>query len=154
MILSWTLRHSSDRITSNLDSKNRFLRLIQALGKAKWPLKRFELFVNYSGRASNGEFLQLLADQLDWPIEILNLEQLHMLAQVLQIYWGKEHLVKNWLISTLDNVIYFKGTIFQRSTKPLFILQNRVDMSWKNDPFFKHASSSIAPKISMDWPFK
>jgi hypothetical protein len=27
---------------------------------------------------------------------------------------------KKWLISTLDKVIYFKGTIFQQSTKPLF----------------------------------
>jgi hypothetical protein len=35
-----------------------------------------------------------------------------MLAQVLQIFWGIEHLVKNRLISTLDKVIYFKGTIF------------------------------------------
>jgi hypothetical protein len=33
-----------------------------------------------------------------------------MLALVLQIFWGKEHLVKNWLISTLEKVIYFKGT--------------------------------------------
>jgi hypothetical protein len=39
------------------------------------------------------------------------------LAQILQIFLGKEHLVKNWLIYTLDKVIYFKGTIFQRSTK-------------------------------------
>jgi hypothetical protein len=35
-----------------------------------------------------------------------------MLAQVLKIFLGKEHLVKNRLISTLDKVIYFKGTIF------------------------------------------
>jgi hypothetical protein len=39
-----------------------------------------------------------------------------MLAQVLPKFSGKEQLVKNWLISTLDKVIYFKGTIFQRST--------------------------------------
>jgi hypothetical protein len=51
-----------------------------------------------------------------------------MLAQVLQIFWGTEHLVKNWLISTLDKVIYFKGTIFQQSTK-LFTSQNRVEIS-------------------------
>jgi hypothetical protein len=49
-----------------------------------------------------------------------------MLAQVLQIFFGKEHLVKNWMISTLDKVIYYQGTIFQRSTKPLFTSQNRV----------------------------
>jgi hypothetical protein len=28
-----------------------------------------------------------------------------MLVQGLQIFWGKEHLVKNWLISILDKVI-------------------------------------------------
>jgi hypothetical protein len=52
-----------------------------------------------------------------------------MLAQVLQIFLGKEHLVKNWLISTLDKAIYFKGTTFQRSTKPLFTSQNTVEIS-------------------------
>jgi hypothetical protein len=36
-----------------------------------------------------------------------------MLALGLQILFGKEHLVKNWLISTLDKVIYFKGTFFR-----------------------------------------
>jgi hypothetical protein len=40
-----------------------------------------------------------------------------MLARVLQTFLGKEHLVKNWLISTIDKVIYYKGTIFQRSSK-------------------------------------
>jgi hypothetical protein len=35
-----------------------------------------------------------------------------ILAQVLEIFLGKEHLAKNRLISTLDKVIYFKGTIF------------------------------------------
>jgi hypothetical protein len=52
-----------------------------------------------------------------------------MLAQVPQIFWGKERLVKNRLIFTLDKVIYFKGTIFQRSTKPLSASQNRVEIS-------------------------
>jgi hypothetical protein len=47
-----------------------------------------------------------------------------MLAQVQQIFFGKEHLVKDWQkISTLDKVIYFKGT------KPLFTTQNRVEIS-------------------------
>jgi hypothetical protein len=46
-------------------------------------------------------------------IAILQLHRTNMLAQVLQIFLGKEHLVKNWLISTLDKVIYFKGTIFR-----------------------------------------
>jgi hypothetical protein len=50
-----------------------------------------------------------------------------MLAQFLHIFLGKERLVKNRLISTLDMVIYFKGTIFQRSTKPLFTSQNWVE---------------------------
>jgi hypothetical protein len=67
-----------------------------------------------------------------------------MLAQVLQILWGKEHLVKNWLISTLDKVITSKEQIFQRSAKPLFTSQMA-----ENLPFFKHASSSVASKISM-----
>jgi hypothetical protein len=35
-----------------------------------------------------------------------------MSAQVLQIFWGKEHLEKNRLIFTLDKVIDLKGTIF------------------------------------------
>jgi hypothetical protein len=60
-----------------------------------------------------------------------------MLAQVLQIYWSKEHLVKIQLISTLSKVIYFKGTSFQRSEKPLSSLhkieRNRLK---KNYPFF------------------
>jgi hypothetical protein len=67
-----------------------------------------------------------------------------MFAQVLQIYFGKELLAKNQLISTLDKVIYFKGTIFQGCTKPLFTSQNRVEISWKNVSFFKHASSRVA----------
>jgi hypothetical protein len=67
-----------------------------------------------------------------------------MLAQVLQIFLGKEHLVKNWLISTLDKVIYIKVTIFQRPTKPLFASQNRMEISFKKfSLFFKHASSSV-----------
>jgi hypothetical protein len=44
-----------------------------------------------------------------------------MLAQVLQIFLGKEHLVKNWLISTLDKVIYYKGT-FYRAQQNLSLL--------------------------------
>jgi hypothetical protein len=51
-----------------------------------------------------------------------------MLPLVSQIFLGKEHLVKNQL-STLDKVIYFKGTIFQGPTNPLYISQNRVEIS-------------------------
>jgi hypothetical protein len=50
-----------------------------------------------------------------------------MLAQVLQIFRGKEHLVKNWLISTLDKEIYIKGTICLRSmglNRAAFLLSN------------------------------
>jgi hypothetical protein len=52
-----------------------------------------------------------------------------MMAQVLAIFWGKEHLVKKQLISTLDKVIYFKGTLFQWSAKPLSTSQNREEIS-------------------------
>jgi hypothetical protein len=52
-----------------------------------------------------------------------------MLAQVLQIFFGEKYLAKNCLISILDKVIYFKGAIFQGSTKPLFTSQNRVEVS-------------------------
>jgi hypothetical protein len=60
-----------------------------------------------------------------------------MSAQILQVFWGKEHLVKNWLISTLDKVIYFKGIIFQRSTKPLFASQKGWKSAEKISPFFQ-----------------
>jgi hypothetical protein len=59
-----------------------------------------------------------------------------MLAQVLQIFLGKEHLVKNRLISTLDKAIYFKGKHFLRSTKPLFTTQNRLETSRKKFALF------------------
>jgi hypothetical protein len=53
-------------------------------------------------------------------IEILELEQVcfHWSSNI----FGEKYLVKNRLISTLFKVIYFKGTIFQGSTKPLFTL--------------------------------
>jgi hypothetical protein len=44
-----------------------------------------------------------------------------MLAQVLQIFFGKEHLLKHWLISTLDKVIYFKiGWRTAENNSPFF----------------------------------
>jgi hypothetical protein len=45
-------------------------------------------------------------------IEILELCRASMWSQVLQMFLGKEHLVKNWLIFTLDKVIYFKRISF------------------------------------------
>jgi hypothetical protein len=45
-------------------------------------------------------------------------------------HFGQIKLVKSPLISTLDKVIYYKGTFLQASTKPLFTTQNR----WR--PFF------------------
>jgi hypothetical protein len=66
-----------------------------------------------------------------------------MLALVLQIFFGKKNMVKNWMITL--KVIYFKGTIFRGSTNNFFMSQNRVEISLKNRYLFlKHASSSIA----------
>jgi hypothetical protein len=62
-------------------------------------------------------------------VKLIHIDEQSMLAQVFHKFLGKEHPVKNWLISTLDKVIYFKGTIFQRSTKPLFTSQNKVEIS-------------------------
>jgi hypothetical protein len=67
---------------------------------------------------------------INLPLGAISME-VCMLAQVLQIFCGKEHLVKKLLISTLDKVIYFKETFFQRSTKPLSTSQNRVEISKK-----------------------
>jgi hypothetical protein len=41
----------------------------------------------------------------------------------------KKTLVKSLLISTLDEVVYYKGTFLQGSTKPLFTTQNRLETS-------------------------
>jgi hypothetical protein len=43
--------------------------------------------------------------------------------------FGERTPCKNWLISTLDKAIFFKGTIFQQSTKSLFASQNGVEIS-------------------------
>jgi hypothetical protein len=69
-----------------------------------------------------------------------------VLALVLHIYGWERTSCKNWLLSTLDKAIYLKGTIFRG---PLFTSQNGLEISRKNSPFFKHASSSVAPRISM-----
>jgi hypothetical protein len=75
-------------------------------------------------------------------IEILEVEQVG--TGPANTFLAKEHLVKNWLTSTQDKVIYFQRTIFQPSTKPLFTSQKGGDQR-KNYPFFKHASSRVAP---------
>jgi hypothetical protein len=61
-----------------------------------------------------------------------------MLAQVLQIFLGKEHLVKNLLISNQDKLINFEGTIFQGSTKPLFTHNIGWRSAEKNSPVFSN----------------
>jgi hypothetical protein len=73
-----------------------------------------------------------------------------MLAQALQIFLGKEQLVKNWLISTLGT----QGNLLQRNNfsavyKTSLPFTKSGGYQLKNYPFFKHASSSIAPKLSM-----
>jgi hypothetical protein len=50
-----------------------------------------------------------------------------MLAQVLKIFWRKEHLVKNRLIA-LDKVVYFKGTVFRGLQNLSYTRQNRVEI--------------------------
>jgi hypothetical protein len=42
---------------------------------------------------------------------------------------GERTPCKKLVISTLDKVIYFRGTIILWSAKPLFISQNRVEAS-------------------------
>jgi hypothetical protein len=80
-------------------------------------------------------------------IEILDLGQVGMLAQALRIFLGKEHLVKNRLIATLDKVInYFKGKNFLWSTKPLFPSQNRVET---RDRYYDFSLKHLAKK----WEF-
>jgi hypothetical protein len=51
-----------------------------------------------------------------------------MYALVRQTFLVK-NLVERVLISTLDKVIYYKGTFLQGSTKPLFTTQNRLETS-------------------------
>jgi hypothetical protein len=42
---------------------------------------------------------------------------------------GEKTLVKSLMISTLDKVIYYIEKFLKGSTKPLFITQNRVEIS-------------------------
>jgi hypothetical protein len=51
-----------------------------------------------------------------------------VLALVLQIFFGKEDLVKNWLIFTPDKVI-FTSCFWCLHTEPRITSQNRVEIS-------------------------
>jgi hypothetical protein len=59
-------------------------------------------------------------------------------------FWEKKTLVKSMLISSLDKVIYYKGTFLQGSTTPLFTKQNRLE---RKIAVLQQPSSST--KISM-----
>jgi hypothetical protein len=61
-------------------------------------------------------------------IEILQLEQVCLRCSSKKIA-VKYTLQKNWLISILDKVINFKGTIFHGPTTPLSTSQNKVEIS-------------------------
>jgi hypothetical protein len=50
-------------------------------------------------------------------------------------FWQK-NLVKSLLISTLDKVIYHKGTFLHDSVKPLLTTQNRLEASKKQCALF------------------
>jgi hypothetical protein len=64
---------------------------------------------------------------------------------------AKEHLVKNWLISTLRQGNLLQTNKFFRGIKNLSSLQKiGLRSAEKNSPFFKHASSGIALRISME----
>jgi hypothetical protein len=52
-----------------------------------------------------------------------------MFELLLQTFWAKKTLVESLLISTLGKVRHYNGTFLQFSTKPLFISQNRVEIS-------------------------
>jgi hypothetical protein len=61
---------------------------------------------------------------------------------------AQQFIEKHCLIFIQDRVLYFKGTIFQGSTKPLFASK----IGWRSaEKFssFKLGSSSVAPRISM-----
>jgi hypothetical protein len=52
-----------------------------------------------------------------------------MFALALQIFFGKEHLVENRLISAPDKVIYFKRNTFSGVDIQNLSSQNRVEIS-------------------------
>jgi hypothetical protein len=85
-----------------------------------------------------------------WTIEISELGQVCW-HRYCKYFWGKIICIfKNRLISTLDEVIYFKGTIFQGYTKCLSLHKIGWRSAEKMSHFFKHASSSVPPRISLD----
>jgi hypothetical protein len=61
----------------------------------------------------------------------------------LQIFMGKEHLVKNWLIYTPDKEIYFKGTFFSGLQNHSSLHKIGCRSAENISPFFKHASFSV-----------
>jgi hypothetical protein len=69
-----------------------------------------------------------------FTIEILVLEQV-CLRWFSKHFWQKK-LVKRLLISTLDKVIYYKGTFLQDSTKPLLTTENRLEPDEKKFALF------------------
>jgi hypothetical protein len=54
-----------------------------------------------------------------------------MFALVQQTFLAEKTLVKSLLISTIDKVVYYKGTFLQGSSKPRFTTQNRSETSLK-----------------------
>jgi hypothetical protein len=65
-----------------------------------------------------------------------------MFALVQQNFWRNNHLVKNWLISAVDKVIYFKRTFSRDYKTSLHATKEGGDQLKKIIPFFKHASST------------
>jgi hypothetical protein len=57
---------------------------------------------------------------------------------VQQTFWADQTLEKSLPISAPDKVIYYIGTIFLQSSKPLFTSQNRVATAEKNSPVFSN----------------
>jgi hypothetical protein len=79
----------------------------------------------------------------DWMIAQRQVEVNFRIASNKYVGTGPENIsrertpLKKWLISNLGRKgIYFKGTIFQQSTKPLITSQNRLNMSRKNFSLF------------------
>jgi hypothetical protein len=95
----WKLFSQPKRQKLEANCKTNFL----TSPRAKTVLPNLFLDSNFPRSVSN-----LIASKCHFFIEIF--EQVCMLAQALQIFWGKGHLVISRLISTLDKVIYFTGT--------------------------------------------